>query len=242
MPALAHGQGTEVISETLLALAGYSLMVGTSMSSAEQNLNVRKLNMKRLLSVAVGTVALCTAMSIARGVEELLPGQVDFGAFAAPKGSGEFVEVNLPSSLIALGARLAQKEDPEVARLLEGLRLVHVNVIGLEEANRAEIQKRAQKIRKDLVGKGWEQIVIAQKQEKDVGVYLKMAEKHVVQGLVALATDGSDHAIFVNIVGDIKPEQLELLGDKLHLDPLKKIGRAGAASENKETTPEKDEK
>jgi hypothetical protein len=37
--------------------------------------------------------------------------------------------------------------------------------------------------------------------------------------------DGKQQAIFVNIVGDIKPEQLALLGDRLHIEPLKKIGQ-----------------
>jgi hypothetical protein len=199
--------------------------------------------MKRVMPFALATATLCAAMSTAVWAEDLPPGQVDFGGFSPPKGGGEFVEVNVPSSLISLGARLVEKDDPDVARLLNGLKLVRVNVIGLDEENRAELQKRAQKVRKDLSGKGWERIVTVQQKDQDVGIYLKMADKGTVQGLVAVVMDGKEHAVFANIVGDIKPEQVSLLGEKLHIDPLKQIGRAEekAPEEPKEKTPKAEE-
>ena len=163
----------------------------------------------------------------------MLPGQVDFGAFSPPKGDGEFVEVNVPTSLITLAARLVEKEEPEVAKLLNGLKLVRVNVIGLDEENRAALQKRAQKVRQELAGKGWERIVTAQQKDQNVSVYLKMADNGAVQGLTAVVLDGKEHAVFANVVGDIKPEQLAMLGDKFHIDPLKQIGNTAQKPENK---------
>jgi len=99
-----------------------------------------------------------------------------------------------------------------------------VNVIGLNDDNRADIEKRTQRIRKELDSKGWERVVIAQQDDQDVAVYLKTRDKDTVQGIVVLVTEGKQQAVFVNIVGDIKPEQLALLGDRLHIDPLKKVG------------------
>jgi len=189
--------------------------------------------MKRFMPFAIGTASLCTALIAGARAAELPPGQVDFGAFSPPKGGGEFVEVNIPSSLISLGARLVEKDEPDVAQLLNGLKLVRVNVIGLDEDNRADMQKRAEKVRKELAGKHWERIVTARQKEQDISVYMKMTEKGAVQGLAAVVLDGEQHAVFVNIVGEIKPEQVAMLGDKLHLDPLKKIGNAVEKSEGK---------
>jgi len=115
---------------------------------------------------------------------------------------------------------------------------VHVNVIGLSDDNRAEMQKRAQKVRKDLAAKGWERIVVAQQNEKEAGVYLKMSDKGAVQGLAAVVMDGDQHAVFVNIVGEIRPEQIALIGDKLHLDPLKKLGPGMSKSKKKQVEDE----
>jgi hypothetical protein len=60
-----------------------------------------------------------------------------------------------------------------------------------------------------------------------------MTAKGAVPGLTAVVMDGKEHAVFVNVVGEIKPEQLALLGDKLHIDPLKKIGQAAEKPEKK---------
>ncbi len=196
--------------------------------------------MKRLLPLAVAT-ATCFAMNPALWAAETLPGQIDFGSFSPSTGGGEFVEVNLPSSLISLGARLVEKDEPEVAQLLSGIKLVRVNVLALDDNNRADVQKRAQKVRKELAAKGWERIVVAQQKDQDVGVYVKMSDKGAVQGLAAVVMDGKEHAVFVNVVGEIKPEQLAVLGDKLHIDPLKKIGHAAEKPEKKEKAAEKAE-
>jgi hypothetical protein len=156
--------------------------------------------------------------------EALPPGQVDFGTFSSPAGGGEFVEVNVTSSLISLATKFLEKDQPDVAQVLKGLQLVHVNVIGLNDGNRSDLVTRIQGVRKDLETKGWERIVMVQEKDQDVGVYLKTQNKDTVQGLVVVVMDGKKQAVFVNVVGDIKPEQLSMLGEKLHIDPLKKIG------------------
>ena len=182
--------------------------------------------MKHWMPFAIGTATLCATLVSGGRAGELPPGQVDFGTFAPPKNGAEFVEVNIPPGLISLATRLVEKDEPEVAQVLNGLKQIRVSVIGLDEDNQAELQKRAQKVRKDLATKGWECIVTARQKEQDISVYLKMTDKSTVQGLAAVVLDGEQHAVFVNVVGDIKPEQLAMLGDKLHIDPLKKIGRA----------------
>jgi hypothetical protein len=179
--------------------------------------------MPRLLAAAILSATVCLNLR----ADSLPPGQVDFGKFAAPGSGGEFVEVNLSTSLISLAARLVEKDEPEVAQLLNGLQSIRVNVIGMNEDNRSGLEARVQSVRKQLDGKGWERIVTAQSQDQDVSVYLKMKGKETVQGLVVMAIDGKQQAVFVNIVGDIRPEKLALLGEKFHIDPLKKLGNAG---------------
>jgi hypothetical protein len=192
--------------------------------------------MKQFLPCMLETAVLPLALAANAFGEALPPGQVDFGSFTAPAGGGEFVEVNVTSSLISLATKFLEKDQPDVAKVLQGLKLVHVNVIGLNEENRPDIQERVQGIRKDLETKGWERIVKVQDKGQDVGIYLKTQNKDTVQGLVVVVIDGGKEAVFVNVVGDIKPEQLSMLGEKLHIDPLKKIGKE---VEKKESNPDK---
>ncbi len=192
--------------------------------------------MKRFMPLVIA-VALCAFTSQSLHAETPSPGKVDFGTFSPPKDGGEFVEVNLPPNLIWLAGRLVEKDEPELAQLLSGLKLVRVNVVGLSDENRAEIQARAQKINQDLAAKGWERIVSAQQKKQDVSIYLRMGENSVVQGLAAVILDDKEHAVFINIVGDIKPEQIAMLGEKLQLDPLKKLGKMGIKPASKHKKP-----
>ena len=190
--------------------------------------------MKRLMPVALGTATLALALGLNAQADTLPPGQVDFGAFTPAATGGEFVEVNVTSSLISLAAKFIEKDEPEVAKLLKGLQLVHVNVIGINDENRADLEGKTQKIRKELDGKGWERIVMAQQQDQNVGVYLKTQNKETVQGLVVTVLEGNKQAVFINVVGDIRPEQLSLLGERLHIEPLKHLGRATDKPENEQ--------
>lgn len=191
-------------------------------------------NMKRLKPWIIGTVTLCAAATLAMAADDMLPGQVDFGTFTPPKGDGQFVEVNVPGGLIALASHLVEKDQPDVAKILGGLKLVRVNVIGLDADNRAELQTRAEKVRTDLSGKNWVRIVSAQQKGQDVSVYVHLDEQGGIQGLAAVVLDSQkNQAVFANVVGDIKPEQLAMLGEKFHIDPLKQLGNNAAKSGDK---------
>lgn len=189
--------------------------------------------MKYWKSVAPMALILCSAVAASASPESLPPGQVDFGVFTKPN-RGQFVEVNLTSNLIGMAARFIEKQEPEVAHVLDGLQLVHVNVLGVSDENRGELEKRRAKIREQLEGKGWERVVSVQEERQEVGVYLKTANKDTVQGLVVMAADGNNQAVFVNVVGNIKPEQLALVGERLHLEPLKHLGRPAEKPEGEQ--------
>ena len=181
--------------------------------------------MKNLLRSTLGLTAASALLTFS--VQAGNPaGYVDFGKLSPSGSGGEFVEVNVKSNLISMVARLAQKDEPEIAELLRGLQQVRVNVIGLNDDNRAEMEKRIKAIRSELDGKGWERIVTAQQKDEDVGVYLKTRGEDAVEGLVVTVIEGKHEAVLVNIVGDIKPEKLALIGERFNIEPLKKIGKA----------------
>ena len=47
-----------------------------------------------------------------------------------------------------------------------------------------------------------------------------------VEGLVVTVLEGKRQAVLVNVVGDIRPEKLALIGERFHIEPLKKISQA----------------
>jgi hypothetical protein len=155
------------------------------------------------------------------------PGQVDFGKFTPPGDGGQFVEVQINSNLLSLTAKLVEKQQPDAAKLLRSVQLVHVNVVGLTDENRAEMTKRVQQIRQDLAPQGWEQnVVVQEKDGQDVGIYTKTRGGEALEGLVITVIEPKGQVVLVNIVGDIRPEQIAVLGEKLDIKPLKDIGAA----------------
>jgi hypothetical protein len=179
----------------------------------------------KIISHIVG-VGILSATLLAVGADTPPPGYVNFGKLAPGSTGAEFVEVNVGPNLISIAARLAEKGQPEVAQLLRKLQMVRVNVIGLTDENRDQVQDRIKSIRGDLDAQGWERIVLAQEKQQDVAVFLKTRGEEAVQGLVVIVCDGAKQAVLVNIVGDIRPEQVAELGEKLGIDPLKKVGKS----------------
>ena len=46
-----------------------------------------------------------------------------------------------------------------------------------------------------------------------------------VEGIAVTVLSGDGEAVFVNIVGDIRPQQIAEVGERLNIDPLKKLSR-----------------
>ena len=88
------------------------------------------------------------------------------------------------------------------------------------------METRVKKIRSDLDAQGWERIVTAQKKDEDVGVYLKTRGEEAVEGVVVTVIESNREAVFINIVGNIKPEKIAVIGERFNIEPLKKIGQA----------------
>ncbi len=169
----------------------------------------------------LATVSLFAGLATVGFAAEPAPGYVDFGSLAA-SDKGEFVEVKLDGFLLRLAAKFAKNDDAAAADLIANLKSVRVNVVGLDDANRAATTERVTAVRKDLAGKGWEQIVTVRgKHEEDVAIFVKHRGDEAIEGLVVTVIDArKNEAVFVNIVGDIKPDQLATLAKHLHIDQL----------------------
>ena len=162
--------------------------------------------------------------------------QVHFGKFTPPGKGSEFVEVQVRSNLLMFAAQLVEKEQPDAAKLLRSVQLVRVNVVGLTDENREEMQKRIQKIRQDLESHGWERNVNVQgKDGEDVGVYTQTGGGETLAG-VAITVMDPKNVVLVNVVGDIRPEQIAALGESLNIKPLN-MGRSVAAKKPDDCRP-----
>ena len=176
--------------------------------------------------LAAVALAAATSLGSAFGASHEA-GFVDFGKFTPMTGS-EFVEVNVNSNLIAMVANFARKQEPQVAEALSGLKSIRVNVLGVNDDNREEITQRMKSVRAQLDGAGWERLVTVIKDGDDVGVFMKMRGPEAVEGVVVTVLKGGGQAVFVNVVGDIRPDKLATVGERFNIEPLKHLPKAEA--------------
>lgn len=188
--------------------------------------------MQRFLRPTLFATAL--AVAVTARVFAADPGYVDFGKFLPPSNGGDFVEVNIKENLLAFAATIAQHHEPDAAALLRDLKSVRVNVVGLNDDNRVDLAARVTKVRTELEAQGWEKIVVAKQKNEDVNVFVKTGSGAAIEGVVVTVLSDNKEAVFVNIVGKLDPEKIAQLGQKLGIDPLKKIH-----PQHRDTAPEK---
>jgi len=158
-------------------------------------------------------------------VRAAAPGYIDLGRIKPTDGC-EYVEVNLGAPLLKFASLFVGGEDPDTASLIRNLKHVRVNVVGYNDGSRAETMNRVRSIRREIETQGWTQIVSARENEnaENVAIYVKTATDDSIEGLVITVIDSSKReAVFVNVVGNIKPEQVAKIGRGLHIEPLADI-------------------
>ena len=176
--------------------------------------------MKRSLRLALASLtvaAVLTGRAIAAD-----PGYVDFGKLTGP-AKGEFVEVNIGKGLLKIAGFVVRRENPEAADLMSGISRVRVNVVGMDDTNRTATTERVAAVRATLTRDGWEPIVTARgKKNEDVAVFMKLRDGEAIEGVVVTVIDErKDEAVFVNIIGHIKPEHLAAVGEHLNIPHLR---------------------
>lgn len=166
------------------------------------------------------------AASLSASAAESAPGYMDFSDIA-PAQTGQFVEVDLDEGLLSLAAKFAQGQEKEAAEVLRGLKTVRVRVISLDDKNRSSVFERVHGARTQLAKDGWKKIAVAKDGNgQDVAVFARVKGDEAIEGLAVTVLDGDREAVIVNIVGEIRPEQITALGARFGVEPLKNLNVA----------------
>jgi hypothetical protein len=151
------------------------------------------------------------------------PGYIDFQAMEFFGAEYAKIEVNLNENMIKLVAQFVKDEDRDLYEMLIGLKLVRVEVYELTLEIEEKFINESSRAVKALDDGDWERIVRVREDDQRAYVYVKPSDNYDwIQGVVVLAME-DDEAVFVNIVGDIKPEDISRLGDHFGVEELDSI-------------------
>ncbi len=175
-----------------------------------------------VLAVALGCLVLA-APALADTDAELkkMPGYVEFNALTTFKGQEAKLEVYLKDPMLELVSRFVKGDDPELYAILAELKLVRVLVFDVTAEQAREVANVSSDTAKELDRKGWERIVRVREDNERIDVYLKPSKNYeLIEGIVIMVVDDEDEAIFVNIVGNIHPDDIGKLGEHFDIDGL----------------------
>ena len=179
---------------------------------------------KSFIRYGGGVAAAALLATTVAQAENREPGAVEFGLLLPKAAGGEFVEVNVSSNIIAMVTKLGGQSEPELAEIVKGLRNIHVGVLGVDDSNRAGVEERFKVVRADLEKQGWETVVTVHDKNRDLTVQMKTRGADVVEGIAVTAMERTGKAVLVNVVGDVKPEKLSVIGERFDIEPLKNLG------------------
>lgn len=145
-----------------------------------------------------------------------MPGYVDFAALAKIPDEAK-VEVNLKSPMLGLVSKFVGHDDPDLRDMLANLKLVRVRVYDITpEIEKAFISAGSETTSR-LDKNGWERIVRVRDDGERVDVYFKPSTKaEWIEGVLIIALD--NEAAFINIVGQIRPEDVGRIGEHFDID------------------------
>jgi len=142
------------------------------------------------------------------------PGYVDFGDLGNIFGEPT-VQISVGASLLSLVGSLSASEDPEAAEMFKRLNGVRVNVYENTEIP-AEGLDLVKNVSQQLSGAGWESVVTVNSEEEQVRIFMKLNDE-VVQGITVMVVEATE-AVFVNVIGDISPAELEKVMDNFDVE------------------------
>ena len=180
--------------------------------------------MNNLIRSSLAAATLSLALITSSRAAEVEVGAIDIGQLM-PSAKGQFVEVNLSSAMLKFAARIASRHEPEAAEMIRNLKSIRVNVVGLDDSNRAATVEQIESVRRKLESQGWTKLVtVREKNDGDnVDVHIKQHGEEAIDGLVVTVIDRKGEAVFVNIVGNINADQIAQLAEKFDIEPLRKV-------------------
>ncbi|MEO6992027.1 MAG: DUF4252 domain-containing protein, partial [Lacunisphaera sp.] len=134
-------------------------------------------------------------------------------------------EVNLSQGMLQFAAKIASWQDADAADLIGHLRQIRINVVGLDDSNRADTVGKIRALTHQLEADGWTPVATIRDGNGggDVNVHIKQHGARVIDGVVVTVLNENGDAVFINVVGNISADKLGVIAEKLHLDQLRNI-------------------
>jgi len=171
--------------------------------------------MKKTAYLIIGAIALCVLLVCFAPAQEATPKKEDIKKHAGyvnislPEIFDEVkpkVEVKLEKPMLQMLKAAAGKQEPEFGKILDGIKLVRVNVFPNTKETSKDVSVKINKLVEELKAKqGWSAIVHVEEKNETVDIMIKMTDNRI-NGLTLFVQKWTE-IVFVNIVTDLDAEE-----------------------------------
>lgn len=175
------------------------------------------------LSLILALLVLPAGVSSAQRIESL-PGYFDFKELEDIVGAETTLEVNFKGAILRMAAEAARIEDDTLADMLLKLQGIQVRGYTLDRAARKALENRIGPLFREMADGGWERVVRVRDDDEFVEMLIRDSTGERVEGLIVFVISGGENeTVFVNIVGEIDPEDIGRLGRRFRIGALEAL-------------------
>jgi len=174
------------------------------------------MNRSKMNRFLTGLFCLLVTLPVIAQEDELkdLPGYVDFGDLSVTYGEPKLT-INLGGTMLNFVGMMSSSESPETSDLISKLKGIRVQIYSMDE-NVDAARSQFSETKGNLKSSGWEPVVQVNEDDEQVLVYMKM-DKGNMEGMTVMVVD-NEEAVFVNIIGQLNPEELGRVMDQFDVD------------------------
>jgi hypothetical protein len=190
------------------------------------------MNTPRMLTAAALALALFVAGAALAGDPSREPGYVDLEWIPIPADAGEVTDIDLSPMLMSF-AKDASAEGADA--LLQALAMVHslrVKEFSVTPDMHAEITGMVDKLVGKLKKDDWKRLIYVKSEDETVTVHTRYKDDDLV-GLMLVAYEPGESAVFVNVVGDLDLATLMKLAGEIDTGNLEAMLEEFEAQEAK---------
>ncbi len=169
------------------------------------------------------------------------PGFVDFGALGADGQLGEegqlTVRVSLYGAMLRMIAELSASQEPDFAEVVSKLQGIFATIYKVPTTDQERVFRLARETAGRLASRGWQTVVELHTKEGETSYIQVRTDGERIFGLAVMFFEPDDGtAGFINVVGDVSPEEIGRLGRTFHIQALEHLD-TGSIPPEKEKKP-----
>jgi len=166
------------------------------------------------------------------------PGYVDFEGLGLVDADEVNLRVSLFGPILRLVAEATRQDEPGFSELLDKLRAIRADIYEVDPDRRASLRRRTTETARLLERRGWQTVVEVRSATGDLSFIQTRSDGSTISGLSVMYIEPDGSAGFINIVGDVSPEELGRLGRTFHIEPLERMqSELDPADQSQESEP-----